>query len=188
MDLMYKIEHIVLKMDQTDAKLQAVSMENQQLRVDALDAKKQSDNHIILLQDQVDELSTHEMTPKETRRSSTYGGKVYTEPPPKVLTSGNEFDDMPKFANKRSRDILKHLADFRDKSETYEKGYWIHLFKLTVDPMVALAIKNEGIGRLANRDGHGCKAGWEDFDEFETWICAKYLRPEHNMELLHDLF
>ena len=123
MDLMDKVEHMVLKMDQTDAKLQAVANENQQLRNDALDAKKEADNHIFLLQDQVDVLLAHETPPKDTRRSSSYGGKLYQEPPPKVLTSGNEFDDMPKFANHRSRDILKHLADFRDKSENYEKGY-----------------------------------------------------------------
>ena len=69
MDLMDKIEHLVLKMDQTDAELQSVSNENQQLREYALDAKKEADNHIILLQDQVDDLSAQDATPKDTRRS-----------------------------------------------------------------------------------------------------------------------
>ena len=121
--LMEKVENMVQKMDDTDAMLLSVTTENQQLRIDASLAKQEADNHIILLQDQVDELSSREISPKEARRSSSYGGKIFKEPPPKVLTSGNEFDDMPKFSNHRSRDILKHLAYFRDKSETYESGY-----------------------------------------------------------------
>ena len=182
---MDKVARMADKMEETVTNLRSMTMENDQIRSDATRAKAEAENHIILLQDQVDELSrAQDASPPSTRRSSTYGGGVFKEPPPKVLTSGNEFDDMPKFSNHRSRDILKHLADFRDKSETYEPGYWIHLFKRTVDPMVALAIKHEGALRLANRNNKGCKANWGDFVKFEAWICAKYLRPEHNMELL----
>ena len=80
--LMEKVENMVQKMDETDAKLYSVTSENQQLRIDASLAKQEADNHIILLQDQVDELSSREISPKEARRSSSYGGKIFKEPPP----------------------------------------------------------------------------------------------------------
>ena len=55
--LMDKVARMAAKMDETAKNLLSITMENDQIRIDATTAKAEAENHIILLQDQVDELT-----------------------------------------------------------------------------------------------------------------------------------